>query len=202
MSKRQAAEPAAKTSGKTSGKRQGPNIGHLLREKRRKLNLTLDEVATAAELTKSFLSDIERNQTSPSVASLVRLCEVLSLPIGDLFSPARSGIVRSEDRPPIRFGGTGVSDFLISPAEAHRLQVILSEIEPRGTGGEKLYTLNCEEEFVFVLEGQIRIVVEGHDFDLAAGDAMAFDPRRLHSFSNPSSVAPAQVMFVLTPPPR
>ncbi len=118
--------------------------------------MTLDEVAGAADLTKSFLGDIERDKTSPSVASLVRLCEVLALPVGDLFTPARSGVVRANDRPPIRFGGTGVSDYLISPAEAKRLQVIFSDIEPGGTGGEKLYTLACEEEFVFVLEGAIR----------------------------------------------
>jgi transcriptional regulator with XRE-family HTH domain len=164
--------------------------------------MTLDAVAGAADLTKGFLSDIERNKTSPSVASLVRLCEVLSLPVGNLFSPARSGVVRSDDRPPIRFGGTGVSDYLVSPAEAQRLQVILSEIEPGGTGGEKLYTLMCEEEFVFVLNGAIRIVVDSTTHELAAGDAMAFDPRRLHTFANASTTEPARVLFVMTPPPR
>lgn len=182
-----------------SSKRGALNIGRLLRARRRDLDMTLDAVASAAELTKSFLSDIERNKTSPSVASLVRLCEVLALPVGDLFTPARSGVVRSDDRPPIRFGGAGVSDYLISPAEAKRLQVIYSDIEPGGTGGEKLYTLACEEEFVFVLQGAIRILVEDAAHELRAGDAIAFDPRRPHTFANASATEPATALFVLTP---
>ncbi|WP_296744393.1 helix-turn-helix domain-containing protein [Mesorhizobium sp.] len=185
-----------------TAKRGAPNIGRLLRARRRDLDMTLDEVASAADLTKSFLSDIERDKTSPSVASLVRLCEVLALPVGDLFTPARSGVVRSDDRPPIRFGGTGVSDYLISPAEAKRLQVIYSDIAPGGTGGEKLYTLGCEEEFVFVLDGAIRIVVEDTTHELGVGDAIAFDPRRPHTFANASASEPARALFVLTPPPR
>ncbi|MBN9253453.1 MULTISPECIES: XRE family transcriptional regulator [unclassified Mesorhizobium] len=185
-----------------SSRRPAPNIGRLLRARRRDLDMTLDEVAGAADLTKSFLSDIERDKTSPSVASLVRLCEVLALPVGDLFTPARSGVVRANDRPPIRFGGTGVSDYLISPAEAKRLQVIFSDIEPGGTGGEKLYTLACEEEFVFVLEGAIRIVVEDTTHELGTGDSIAFDPRRAHTFANASATEPAKALFVLTPPPR
>ncbi len=186
----------------SSSRRAGPNIGRLLRARRRNLDMTLDDVAGAADLTKSFLSEIERDKTSPSVASLVRLCEVLALPVGDLFTPARSGVVRANDRPPIRFGGTGVSDYLISPDEAKRLQVIFSDIEPGGTGGEKLYNLPCEEEFVFVLEGSIRIVLEDTTHELGTGDAIAFDPRRAHTFANASQTEPAKALFVLTPPPR
>ncbi|MBN9072559.1 MAG: cupin domain-containing protein [Rhizobiales bacterium] len=187
--------------GPQTNPRAALNIGGLLRSRRRELDMTLDQTASAADLTKSFLSDIERDKASPSVASLVRLCEVLSIRIGDLFSPARSGVVRADDRPPIRFGGSGISDFLVSPAEAQRLQVILSELAPGGSGGEKLYTLSCEEEFVFVLDGTVRITVGDTVHDLAQGDAMAFDPRRPHTFANPSATHPARVLFVLTPPP-
>jgi transcriptional regulator with XRE-family HTH domain len=193
-------KPGAASS-RTSEKRSGTNIGHPLRERRRELDRTLEDVAQAAGLTKSFLSEIERNRTSPSVASLVRLCEVLGLPVGHLFVPAKSEVVRRDERPPIRFGGIGVSDFLVSPAEAKRLRVILSKIEPGGSGGQKLYSLRAEEEFIFVLGGQIAIQVEEKSFLLAEGDAMAFDPRRPHTFSNPSHSEPAQVLFIITPPP-
>lgn len=178
-----------------------PNIGHVLRERRRELDLTLAEVSDAASITKSFLSDIERNRASPSVATLIRLLEVISLPVGRLFRPAASNVVRSGARPPIKFGGLGVSDSLLSPADAKRLQVILSDIAPRGTGGKKLYSIRSEEEFVFVLSGQIVIQVEDKANTLKKGDAMAFDPRRLHTFYNPSATEAAQVMFVLTPAP-
>ena len=186
---------------KTSS-RQSPRIGHLLRERRRQLDLTLDAVAEATTLTKSFLSDIERDKTSPSVASLVKLCEVLGMPVGDLFNSSQSAVVRAGERPPIRFGGTGVSDHLLTPSGNTRLQAIWSEIEPNGTGGEQLYALRSEEEFIIVLSGELAIRLEEETFILGVGDSMTFDPRRLHTFYNPSASVPTKAIFVMTPRPR
>ncbi|WP_315925992.1 XRE family transcriptional regulator [Mesorhizobium sp. SP-1A] len=189
--------PKAKNGGK-----QSPRIGHLLRDRRRQLDLTLDAVAEATLLTKGFLSDIERDKTSPSVASLVKLCDVLGMPVGDLFSSSQSAVVRADERPPIKFGGTGVSDHLLTPTTSLRLQAIWSEIEPNGTGGEQLYSLRSEEEFIIVLSGELALQLENETFILQQGDAMTFDPRRLHTFYNPSDSEPTTAIFVMTPKPR
>ncbi|WP_457836127.1 helix-turn-helix domain-containing protein, partial [Staphylococcus aureus] len=70
-------------------------------------------MAAATGLTKGFLSEIERDKASPSVASLVALCDVLGVPVGSLFeAPAPSAVVRVAERAPIRFGGTGIVDHL------------------------------------------------------------------------------------------
>src|SRR5438270_10842593 len=60
-------------------------VGALLREQRRLLNLTLQEVADRAGITKGFLSEIERDKAIPSVATLMRLRDALSLSISSLF---------------------------------------------------------------------------------------------------------------------
>ncbi|GMB79311.1 helix-turn-helix domain-containing protein [Shinella zoogloeoides] len=182
--------------------KQSPRIGHLLRGRRRELDLTLDAVAEATSLTKGFLSEVERDKTSPSVASLVRLCEVLNMPVGDLFSSPESAIVRADERAPIKFGGTGVSDHLLTPSSSVRFQAIWSEIEPGGTGGEQLYSLRAEEEFVIVVSGELALVLEDETFILKEGDAMTFDPRRPHTFYNPSKTEPTTTIFVMTPRPR
>lgn len=182
--------------------RQSPQIGHLLRERRRQLNLTLDAVAEATSLTKGFLSDIERDKTSPSVASLVKLCEVLNMPVGDLFSSSQSAVVRADERTPIRFGGTDVSDHLLTPSGSTRLQAIWTEIEPSGTGGDQLYSLRSEEEFIIVLSGELALQLEHETFVLHKGDAMTFDPRRPHTFYNPSETSRTTAIFVMTPNPR
>jgi transcriptional regulator with XRE-family HTH domain len=185
-----------------NGGKQSPRIGHLLRERRRQLDLTLDAVAEATSLTKGFLSDIERDKTSPSVASLVKLCEVLNMPVGDLFTSSESAVVRADERAPIKFGGTGVSDHLLTPSGSLRFQAIWTEIEPRGTGGEQLYSLRAEEEFIIVLAGELGLQLENETFILREGDAMTFDPRRLHTFYNPSDSQPTTAIFVMTPRPR
>ncbi|HVJ40441.1 MAG TPA: cupin domain-containing protein [Dongiaceae bacterium] len=191
-----------KRATKDAAAKSGPAIGALLRARRQSLELTLEFVAVAAEITKGFLSDVERDKASPSVASLIRLCDVLNLPIGSLFSSVGSSVIRKDERVPIKFGGSGIQDYLLSPSSAAKGQAILSEIAPGGGGGAGLYTLRCEEEFVFVLSGRVTIVIEGEETELGSGDAMTFDPRRPHTFRNTSSSKPAQALFMMMPPSR
>jgi|APAra7269097559_1048567.scaffolds.fasta_scaffold21334_2 transcriptional regulator with XRE-family HTH domain len=193
---------ARKRVAKSAPTRNGPAIGALLRARRQSLELTLDYVAAAAEITKGFLSDVERDKASPSVASLIRLCDVLNLPVGSLFSSVGSAVVRKDARMPIKFGGSDIQDYLLSPSSAAKGQAILSEIAPGGGGGAALYTLRCEEEFVLVLNGSVVIVIEEEETVLRAGDAMTFDPRRPHTFRNASASKPAQALFMMMPPSR
>lgn len=200
------AKSPAKNPGTTLAKapatKNGPAIGALLRGRRQSLGLTLEFVAEAAEITKGFLSDVERDKASPSVASLIRLCDVLNMPIGSLFSSVGSAVVRRNERVPIKFGGSDIQDYLLTPTSAAKGQAILSEIAPGGTGGDTLYTLRCEEEFIFVLAGSITLSIEGEEIVLQAQDAMTFDPRRPHTFRNSSKTKPAQALFMVMPPSR
>lgn len=192
-------EQDIKTAGTASNGRV--NIGPRLREQRRRLNLTLEEVARLTGLTKGYISEVERNQASPSVASLLAICDALAITVGDLFAVAGSAVVRAEQRRPIKFGGTGVKDVLLSPHTRSRIQAIWSDMEPGATGGTPLYSLPADEEFVFVVEGRLTVQVHHELFELGAGDALTFDPRQPHTFWNPSPEQPARALFVLTPPP-
>src|SRR5690606_12155148 len=118
-----------------------PKFGRLIKERRRQLNVTLESLAETVELTKSFLSEIENDKTSPSVASLVRLCDALGLSVGDLFNSTASTVVRADERPRVSFGGTGVRDYLLTASNSSRLQALWSEIEPLGTYGDEPYSL-------------------------------------------------------------
>ncbi len=177
------------------------NIGFRLRDRRHRLGLTLDEVARQTGLTKGFISEVERNRASPSVASLLSICDVLGIKVGDLFRVADSAVVRAAHRQPIKFGGIGIKDYLLSPNTRTRLQVIWTELAPGGTTGAEPYTLPADEAFALVLEGRAAIRIGEQEFTLHSGDALTFDPREPHSFWNPSEDEPACVLFVVTPPP-
>jgi len=201
-----ARSPGKPASGRPADTGQRPRrdslqFGRLLRERRRALDLTLNDIATRTGLTKGFLSDVERDKTSPSVASLINLCEALDLPVGDLFAGSSNTLVRAGERQPIRFGGTGVSDHLVTPSRGVRMQAIWSVIAPGGTGGEELYALRSEEELVLVLSGGLILNIEGEETELRLGDAMTFDPRRPHTFRNVSETETTTALFILTPPP-
>ena len=152
-------------------------------------------------MTKGFIAQIERGETSPSVATLLRICDTLGLAVGSLFETPRSALVRADDRARIDYGGNGVSDWLLSPDTELPVQVILSEIAPGGGGGDELYVLTAELVFVFVLAGSLRVIMADGAHHLAAGDAFTYSPQERHTWENASQTNPATVLWVLSPSP-
>lgn len=162
--------------------------------------MSLEDVARVTQLTRSFLSLVERDHTAPSVASLIRICKALDVSVGSLFDRPRTALVRADQRPQINFGGQGVSEYLLTPANS-RLQILHSTIEPLGGGGDEPYALAGEAEFVLVLEGTLAIEVGGVGYELEANDSLSFSPGSPHTWRNASETERAVVLWVLTPSP-
>jgi transcriptional regulator with XRE-family HTH domain len=176
-----------------------PRVGGRLRAARRERGLSLAAVAERSGLTKGFLSEVERDLTSPSVGSLLRLCAALDLSIGQLFDADQGPVVRAAERAPIAFGGEGVDEFQLTPAGERRLLVLQSDIAPGGGSGPEAYGLAADAEFVHVLAGTLDIDIGGTSCRLAAGDSMTFDAGAPHTWANPSRSQPARVLWVLVP---
>jgi len=176
-------------------------IGSRLRAARKAHGYTLDQLASASGLTKGFLSRVERDETSPSVASLITLCEVMSIEVGSLFSAPEVALVRRADAPAINLGGTGVTEQLMTPRTQSNLQLVHSTIEPGGHGGKDLYTINCEVEVVYVLKGSIEMLFSDRTQKLATGDALTFSGGEPHTWVNASASRGAEVVWVLIPAP-
>ena len=176
-------------------------IGSRLRAARKANGYTLDQLASASGLTKGFLSRVERDETSPSVASLITLCEVMSIEVGSLFSAPEVALVRRADAPAINLGGTGVTEQLMTPRTQSHLQLVHSTIEPGGHGGKDLYTINCEVEVVYVLKGSIEMLFSDRTQKLATGDALTFSGGEPHTWVNASASRGAEVVWVLIPAP-
>lgn len=162
-------------------------IGSRIRAARHAQRLTIDQVADSTGLTKGFLSRIERDLTSPSVASLVTLCQVLSLEVGELFTAPDTHVVRLAEAPRISLGGEGIVEQLVTARSERRLQVIRAVIAPRGEGEKELYAVDCEVEVLHVISGRFVLVFANERFDLAAGDTVTFPGREPHSWLNPTA---------------
>jgi transcriptional regulator with XRE-family HTH domain len=176
-------------------------VGARLRAARQASGLTLAVVAQQAGLTKGFLSRLERDEVSPSVASLVSVCGVLGIGVGQLFEPPVTSLVRAADAPPINFGGRGLREVLLTAGTQRNLQVIRSVVEPSGGGGEELYALACEIEFVHVLRGRLELRLPGEAVVLHAGDAFTMPGATPHTWINPSTTETCEVLWALTPAP-
>ena len=160
-------------------------IGRQIRAARRERGLTIDQLAQATDLTKGFLSQVERDKAQTSVASLLRICDVLDIRIGSLFESPQPNYVPRDRRTRVQWGGHGVEEWLLSPSAETRVQVIEQLIEPGGGSGEEQYSMRSETEFVHVLAGQLEMSFEGETFRLKAGDSLTFAARDVHSWRNP-----------------
>lgn len=177
-----------------------PGIGPRLRYWRKRRHLTIDEVAAKSQLSKGFLSQIERDLVAPSIASLILVCEAIGIHVGTLFAAAPTQLIRVEDRPPVAFGGEKLASWLLTPATERSYEAIETEIQPSGGSGAESYALESSSEWVYVLEGALEVDVEGLSYSLSAGDTFTFPPQRLHSWRNPSEETATRALWVLVPP--
>ena len=178
----------------------GTPIGAKLRSTRLAQNLTLAQVAESSGLSKGFLSRVERDETSPSVATLVQLCQVLSLPVGALFTEPEVQKVSRADAPKINLGGVNVEEHLMSPRGEGRVQLLRSSLGRGAHGGHELYTVNCDVEVLHVISGAVTVRFADRSVRLDAGDALTFPGREPHTWQADDD-APAEVCWVLVPAP-
>ena len=172
-------------------------IGARLRSSRLAQGLTLERLAAASGLTKGFISRIERDETMPSVPTLVQLCQALSLPIGSLFEEPDVQRIALADAPRINMGGVGVDERLVTPRAEDRVQVIRSSLAPGAHGGDTMYTVNCSLEALHVISGRVAVSFGAREEELGAGDTLTFPGRTPHTWR--TDEGGAEIAWILVP---
>jgi transcriptional regulator with XRE-family HTH domain len=176
-------------------------VGSRLREVRRGQHRTLREVADAAGISESFLSQVERARVSASVATLRRIAVVLGVTVGDLFqeTPSRQPtVLRAENRPTLTFGVFG-RKFHLHTAPDRAFDSLLGEFDPGGSTGDEPYSHGDSEEFMLILEGSAQFQLGGETFFLGPNDSMVYRssvPHRLVA----DSESGARVLWITSPP--
>lgn len=178
-----------------------PKVGARVRALRRERGLTIEQLAAATGLTKGFISQLERDRTAPSLASIARICDALGVRLAHIFEhePAPA-LVRRCDRPPVE-GPFPTANHLLSAPEEPRFQAIESELAPGAAAGDDLHSLPGEMEFVYVLAGGLELQVADETHLLEEGDAFTYPLGKPHTWRNPSASEPARVLWVAVPNP-
>jgi len=176
-------------------------LGYRIREVRRKKNMTLRDAAVEAGVSESFLSQVERGLANPSVASLRRIADAMHEPVASFFvGDAPSGmVVRAKDRRRLVHPMGMLEDYLLTPPNARRLQIIYCVAGPGEGSGRELYTHVADEECLVVLSGQLEVGIGEETYKLEKGDTMLLDPKIPHGFFNPGPEA-TTMLWVQTPP--
>jgi transcriptional regulator with XRE-family HTH domain len=175
-------------------------LGERLRAIRQLRRKTLKDVATAAGVSESFLSQLERGRTNATIATLQRLTTALGIEVSDLFttSAARPRLLRREGREFVAWGELG-RKALLTPKPFRSLEVVVARFEPGGSTGDEPYTHGDSEELLVVVEGEVHVQLGADLHELAAGDSVHYESSTPHRVSNPGNET-AEVMFVISPP--
>lgn len=172
-------------------------VGARLRKLRLSHGLSARELASRAGVSPSYLSRLENGRFSPTISTLTRVVQAMGETVGRLFGEDSDGpVVRSDARPIVR--NRGVDDYLLTPTQAQRLQVLETHVGPK-EGSGKSYTHAGDEECILVLEGRLEVWLNGARYELDEGDAITFPCRTPHRWRNPDD-EPAKVLWIITPP--
>ena len=174
-------------------------LGSKIRALRQRLKRTLDETAAAAGISKPFLSQIERGLASPSITSLAGIANALGVKVQyfvDTPSEERS-VCRADE---LKFFGFADSANLFARmtnlSGGRQLEAIMVRMPPGQQRSE--VTTHAGEEFMYVLDGQVSLTLEGKTFVLCAGDSAHYESTLPHSWANTADKE-SVVVWVGTP---
>ncbi|CAN5358018.1 helix-turn-helix domain-containing protein [soil metagenome] len=173
-------------------------IGPKLRATRHAQGLTIAQLAEVTGLTKGFISRIERDETSPSVATLLNICQVLSLPVGTLFAEPEHEVIHLDEAPRINFGGSLAFERLLTPRSESTVQLLRSVLEPGASGGDDFYTINCEREVLHIISGGLTLLYPQRSITLGEGDTFTLPGREPHTWRNETG-ARSDVLWAIVP---
>ena len=175
------------------------NIGEKIRRLRQQCGLTQQELADRTELSKGYISQLESEMTSPSIATLTDLLEVLGTNLGDFFNEKSRTIVFHRDdafeKSDEQLGHS--IRWLVPNAQKNDMEPILMTLEPGGTSEPD--DPHSGEEFGYVLSGSLVLHMGPQRLKLKKGDSFYFSSDAVHSLENTGKTQ-AQVLWVSCPP--
>jgi len=177
-------------------------IGRDIRAIRKNRSMTLTDMASAAECSVGYLSEVERGERMISIKMLSRVAAVLDRPIGWFFTHdsqpdrERGVIVRANNRKLIGSGEDGLIEELLSPDLSGSFEMFKTRIEP-GSRSQANIDRSLEEEG-YVLRGTLTITIDGEEFELEAGDTFRVNKKSFYWANNGHERT--DIIWVTSPP--
>ena len=175
-------------------------LGQKIKELRMMYGLTQEELADRAELSKGFISQLERDLTSPSIATLVDVLSCLGTDLAHFFADLEQGRIvfhPEEQFTKVDEQAQSTTCWLVPNAQKNRMEPILLTLQPGGRSYED--NPHEGEEFGYVLSGSVLLTVGATKYKLKKGDSFYFSPTQPHSLMNRGK-GEARVLWVTDPP--
>jgi transcriptional regulator with XRE-family HTH domain len=178
-----------------------PTLGARLRSLRQETRASLADVASATDMSPSFLSLVESGKSDITISRLLRLARFFDISVSDLVDGAGSDsarmVVRKDEQRALHSEEEGLDVFLLCPDSNRRMSILSVRIAPGKSSDQYSHE---GEEFVHVVRGTVVLELEGFDeLVLSAGDSVYFDAKIVHQYKNPYKRV-AEMFSAMSPP--
>ena len=176
------------------------DIGNRMKELRIQYGLTQQELADRSELTKGFISQLERNQNTPSVSTLLDIIQCLGTTPAECFADEEpeqivfneSDYFEKEDEEK-----NSLVEWVVPNAQKNAMEPVRLTLRPGGMS--EVLQPHSGEEFGYVVKGNVRVNYGGKYHTVKAGESFYFKAGKRHFIENKSK-KDAIIIWVSTPP--
>lgn len=176
-----------------------PRVGDVVREARTRQGISLRTLAARAGFSPSFVSQVERGQASPSIASLERLGQALGITLGDFFRPSHAAVAavvtRAGERAELTSAWSHAQIEALGPTgPACAFEPLMMTLFPGGKSAGRPSS-HAGDEFAIVFEGEVQLTLGAEIYQLVRGDTATFPAETPHSWENLAS-EPARIVVI------
>jgi transcriptional regulator with XRE-family HTH domain len=167
-------------------------MGARIRFLRRQRGMTLDQLSSASNLTKSYVSKVERGLSVPSISTAMKIAESFNITVSQLLGEdgyeGAITVVRKNERPSFMQDGNSACynyELIAGPKKFKTMEPYIMK-PPLNFQDQRMFE-HGGEELIFVLSGSVEVEVSGEVIRLDSGDTMYFDahlPHRTRSLGN------------------
>ncbi len=173
-------------------------LGIKIKRLRLKNNLTQEELADRCELTKGYISQLENELTSPSIATLEDILNALGTNPSEFFrDETEEKVVFTEAEFIEKNADSHKIEWLVPNAQKNEMEPIRVTIMPHSRLEDDMP--HEGEEFGYVLKGSVWLNIGQAAYCVKKGEVFYFSPAKMHRLENRTS-EPAVVLWIASPP--
>lgn len=174
------------------------DIGYKIKELRMLRGLTQEELANRCELTKGYISQLENNLTEPSISTLEDILMSLGSNFSEFFSDAKDEkIIFTKDDYFEKKENNYCLKWLVVNSQKNAMEPIILELDKNAETEKDLP--HEGEEFGYVLQGKIELIIGANIYKCEKGESFYFIPNKTHYIKNTNDGV-SKLIWISSPP--
>jgi len=185
-------------------------LGKRLRSFREKKGLSTKSLSAKTGVAIEQLEDFEKDLQVPRIADLIKLAKALEINVADIFRERNFAksyeLIKASEQlrvsPLTGPAKAPVKDYLYTPltmpSDDKHIDAYLLELPPHQVKRKESDLTHPGEEFLYVIEGKIMLMVDGDEFEMQVGDSIFIRSQYPHALWNPNDTQ-ARALSVIYP---